>query len=210
MSPQHNFHVTIIDSGLGNIASVANIVRKIGGNPIISRDRKTILSASKLILPGVGAFDHGIEQLHRLDFFSPIKDCCGNGTPLLGICLGMQLLANKSEEGSAQGLGLVDAEFKKFSFDPQLPLRVPHVGWNKVNIVKSNPLFSNDELNDRRFYFTHSYHAVCNDKESILATTSYGIDFTSIYYKDNVYGVQFHPEKSHKFGMAMMKKFLEI
>lgn len=200
----------VIDYKLGNIASVLNMIRKVGGKATVASSKDEILSASKLILPGVGSFDHGIEQLHSLDFFSAIQEKSHDNTPLLGICLGMQLLANKSEEGNSQGLGLIDAEFKRFSFDGTSPFRVPHVGWNTVNVVKPSPLFSPDRSEEQRFYFTHSYLAVCASDESIIASTEYGHSFPCIYHRDRTYGVQFHPEKSHKFGMSMIKNFLAI
>jgi imidazole glycerol-phosphate synthase subunit HisH len=202
--------ITIVDYQSGNIASVANMIRRIGGNVIISKDEKEIASASKLILPGVGAFDHGIEQLHYLGLFSVIKNKIADGTPLLGICLGMQLLAKQSEEGTLQGFGVIDAEFRRFSANFKPGLRVPHVGWNYANIVNDNALLKIDTENQNRFYFTHSYYAVCNDNASILATTSYGHDFPSIYFRENVYGVQFHPEKSHRFGMKLVRNFMDI
>jgi imidazole glycerol-phosphate synthase subunit HisH len=200
----------VIDYGLGNIASVVNMIRKVGGRAIVANSRDDILSAPKLILPGVGSFDHGVEQLHSLNLFSAIQEKSHDNTPLLGICLGMQLLANKSEEGHLQGLGLIDAEFKRFSFDSKTSFRVPHVGWNTIDIVKQNPLLLQNEGEEQRFYFTHSYLAVCSSEESIIASTEYGCRFPCIYHRDHTYGVQFHPEKSHKFGMTMIKNFLTI
>jgi imidazole glycerol-phosphate synthase subunit HisH len=200
----------VIDYKLGNIASVINMIRKVGGKATVASSKEEILSASKLILPGVGSFDHGIEQLHSLDFFSAIQEKSNSDTPLLGICLGMQLLANKSEEGNSQGLGLINAEFKRFSFESTDKFRIPHVGWNTIDIIKSNPLLCQDINQEQRFYFTHSYHAVCANEESILANTNYGHNFPCVYHNGNTYGVQFHPEKSHKFGMTIIKNFLDI
>lgn len=199
----------IVDYGLGNIASVLNMVRKVGGNAKISNHRDEILKDSKIILPGVGSFDHGVNQLQSLNLFSAIREVASKGTPILGICLGMQLLANRSEEGGLKGLGLIDAEFKLFDFDKKTTLRIPHVGWNHVRVVKDNPLIPNDD-SEQRFYFTHSFHAVCAREADVLATTEYGYPFTAAYCRDKIFGVQFHPEKSHRFGMALIKKFLEL
>lgn len=201
--------ITIVQYGLGNIASVVNMIRKVGGKSKVTNNRDEIFAASKIILPGVGSFDHGIEQLRKLNLFSVLKEKATKGTPLLGICLGMQLLANRSEEGRSKGLGLIDADFKKFSFENDSTYRVPHVGWNHVNVVKKNPLFTKTG-NEQRFYFTHSYYAICKNQTDVLATTEYGILFTSVYSRDNIYGLQFHPEKSHRFGMLLIKRFIEL
>lgn len=201
--------IHIINYGLGNIASVSNMIRKCGGKAKVCSTKDAILAADRLILPGVGSFDHGIENLHKLKLFTAILEKAGSGTLLLGICLGMQLLSKRSDEGSLNGLGLIDAEFKRFAFDSNSPYRVPHVGWNQVIVEKDNPLIDNDG-NEQRFYFTHSYHAVCNKQADVLLSTEYGYKFTSGYSCNNVYGVQFHPEKSHRFGMAMFRKFMEL
>jgi glutamine amidotransferase len=199
--------ITIVDCGLGNIASVVNMVRKCGGTAKVSNKRDEILSASKIILPGVGAFDHGITQLKAFDMFLAIQEKAILETPILGICLGMQLLAKRSEEGLLNGLGLIDAEFKRFAFETKSSLRIPHVGWNHVRVIKDNPLIPNDG-SEQRFYFTHSYHAVCKQEAEVLAETEYGYSFTSVYCRKNIFGVQFHPEKSHRFGMALIKRFV--
>ncbi len=206
----NNESCVVVDYQLGNIASVVNMIRKVGGKAVVASSKEEILTATKLILPGVGAFDHGIEQLHKLDFFTAIQDKAVDGTPLLGICLGMQLLAHHSEEGSSSGLGLIDAEFQKFSFDSTSTLRVPHVGWNNVSAVKSNPLLPTDSNTEQRFYFTHSYYAVCANLDSVIATAEYGQKFPAVYHHNHIYGAQFHPEKSHRFGMTMIKNFLDI
>jgi len=201
--------LTIINYGLGNISSVLNMVRKAGGVANISNDGGEIAKASKLILPGVGAFDHGVSQLQVLGLFEIIQKMGSDGIPILGICLGMQLLANRSEEGHLKGLGLINAEFKRFSFDRQLSLRIPHVGWNQVVSVKENPLILSDKK-EQRFYFTHSYHAVCANEDDVFATVEYGYSFAAAYRRGDIFGVQFHPEKSHRFGMALIQKFLEL
>ena len=199
----------IINYGMGNIASVSNMIRKVGGKCIVSDDVAVISNASKLVLPGVGAFDHGIKQLHSLGLFNVIQAAARNKIPLLGICLGMQLLTRKSEEGVLEGLSLVDAECVKFSFDPDSKLRIPHVGWNIIKVTKENPLIQNNQI-EPRFYFTHSYHVKCENSEDVIATTTYGYEFVCAFMHKNTFGVQFHPEKSHRFGMALMKRFIEL
>lgn len=199
----------IVDYGMGNIASVANMIKKVGGQCTVSSDPEKIRNATRLIIPGVGSFDHGVEELNNRGLFTAIQEAAQKDIAIMGICLGMQLLGNKSEEGSLNGLSLVDADFKKFIFEDAVSLRVPHVGWNNVQTVIDNPLIppSNEET---RFYFTHSYHAVCNKPENSIVTTSYGYTFTSAFRSGRVYGVQYHPEKSHRFGMALMKRFIEL
>lgn len=201
--------LVIVDYGSGNIASVANMVRKQGGHPVLTSSPDDVLRADKLILPGVGAFDHGVNQLHRLGLFEPLRDRVSGGVPILGICVGMQLLGVNSEEGREKGLGLVDVTFHRFNFPADSGFRIPHVGWNDVAVQKDNPLLdARDET--PRFYFTHSYHAVCADPADVLATTDYGYPFPAAYGRDHIFGVQFHPEKSHRFGRALIEKFLAL
>jgi glutamine amidotransferase len=201
--------IVIIDYNCGNIASVLNMVRKAGGNAILSKDKEVIKNATKIILPGVGSFDHGISNLHDFDLFYILKEQSLAKIPILGICLGMQLLGNSSEEGRMPGLGLIDAEFIKFSFpENNSMLRVPHVGWNTTSVKKTNPILKNDDL-AQRFYFVHSYYAVCNNPNDIIANTQYGSEFVSAYSNgNNTYGVQFHPEKSHRFGLEVIRNFI--
>lgn len=204
-----NQMLTIIDYGLGNIASVQNMLRRVGGQAKISNEPDDLSNASALILPGVGSFDHGVKQLHSQGLFSAIQELVMKGVPILGICLGMQLLAKKSDEGTLNGFGFINAEFKRFSFNKESTLKIPHVGWNNIKVVRENPLiFINKEPD--RFYFTHSYHAVCADETDIIAVAEYGDSFPAAYWRNNVFGVQFHPEKSHRFGMELLKKFLEV
>ena len=200
--------IVVIDYGMGNIASVANMINKVGGNAQVSGDIGTICAASKIVIPGVGAFDHGVLQLQSLGLFSVIQEIAERKVPVLGICLGMQLLSKCSEEGSLKGLGLIDAEFKRFSFEDTQPLHVPHVGWNFVHVAKKNSLFF-DDGGEQRFYFTHSYHAVCNDENDILATTEYGYRFPSAYSRGNIFGVQFHPERSGNIGINILENFVK-
>ena len=201
--------IVIVDYACGNIASVLNMIRKAGGDAIVSDSHEVIKQATKLILPGVGAYDHGMSHLHAKQLPAILQARAAAGVPLLGICLGMQLLAQGSEEGKIPGLGLIDAKFKRFAFEADSTMRVPHVGWNTVQIQKSNPLISENQ-EENRYYFVHSYYAACANESDILATTEYGHRFPSAYSKKNVYGVQFHPEKSHRFGLSLIKQFLKV
>jgi imidazole glycerol-phosphate synthase subunit HisH len=185
------------------------MVRKVGGSATITRDLDAIAKATKLILPGVGAFDHGVTRMRDLGVFEPFKAKAAEGIPVLGICLGAQLLGTGSEEGQEHGLGLVDATMRRFAFPSDAGLRVPHVGWNAVAVKKPNSLIENSG-SEQRFYFTHSYYAVCANQEDVLATADYGSPFAAAFSHGNVFGVQFHPEKSHRFGMALMRNFLSL
>jgi glutamine amidotransferase len=201
--------ITILNYGMGNIASIANMVKKVGGNCIVSDNPDTIRRAKSLIIPGVGSFDHGISELHRRGLFTAIHDAVQSDISILGICLGMQLLGNSSEEGKLKGLSLIDADFVKFKFEDKSQLRVPHVSWNIVTTLIDNPLIPLDS-EERRFYFTHSYHAVCSKLSEGMLTTNYGYSFTSGFCSGKIFGVQFHPEKSHRFGMDLIRRFIEL
>ncbi|MCG3690400.1 imidazole glycerol phosphate synthase subunit HisH [Aliarcobacter butzleri] len=197
--------IAIIDYGIGNLKSIYNMFKKVGVESIITSDIETIKNADKYLLPGVGSFDYGINSLKSASFFKTLEnEVLENKKPILGICLGMQLLTNSSEEGKEKGLCWIDAQTIKFHLD-DISLSIPHMGWNKTNPTNNNGIFKN--LEENRFYFVHSYHVVCNDKSNILATANYGKTFTCSIHKDNIYGVQFHPEKSHKFGMQLLKNF---
>jgi len=201
--------ITIIDYGLGNLASIKNMLRKVGANSQITSDPKLIIQAEKLILPGVGSFDRAINRLHENDMISSLNMAVlEKKIPVLGICLGMQIMTSKSEEGSLPGLGWIDADTKRFFFEKDTGLKVPHMGWNIIKKAKENPIFR-DFPDESRFYFVHSYYVECKDSENVLMKTSYGIEFHSAFCKENIYGVQFHPEKSHRFGMQLMKNFVE-
>lgn len=201
--------IVIVDYEVGNVASVLNMIKKAGGQAIVSGSQEDISRATKLVLPGVGAFDHGMQHLNDKGLPSLLKERASAGVPLMGICLGMQLLGLGSEEGEMSGLGLLPARFKRFDFDPAGALRVPHVGWNTIEINKPNPLIV-DDGQENRFYFVHSYHAVCDEAADVLATCDYGYGFPAAYSRENVYGFQFHPEKSHRFGLDLFCRFLEL
>lgn len=202
--------IVIINYGMGNIGSIANMLKKIGIEAIISSSISDIEKADKIILPGVGAFDNGIKNLNELGLVPVLHEKVINDkTPILGICLGMQLFTKTSEEGTLPGLGWFDAQTVKFKFnETHKHLKIPHMGWNTVSINKQSALF-NDMILEPRFYFVHSYHVVCNDTGDILTKTMHGYEFASAIQRNNIIGVQFHPEKSHKFGMMLLKNFVE-
>lgn len=187
------------------------MLRHIGIKAKITSKVKDILNADKLILSGVGAYDSAIERIHSMDLLPVMNERIINEKiPLLGICLGMQLLTNRSEEGRRKGFGWISGDVVKFDFvNKKEKFKIPHMGWNQVNIKKETILFRNI-VEEPRFYFVHSYHVMPNNKENILCTTNYGYDFVSALEKENLYGVQFHPEKSHKFGMQVLKNFVEL
>jgi glutamine amidotransferase len=202
--------IAIIDYGMGNLGSIKNMLSWIDVESVTTSKCEIIESANKLILPGVGAFDNAIINLKRLGIIPSLnRMVLINKTPILGICLGMQLLSKRSEEGKLPGLGWIDAETVRFRFNAELvSLKIPHMGWNTIKVRQRNSIF--DGVNEEsRFYFVHTYHVICNDEANILATTEYGVTFNSAIVKDNIIGIQFHPEKSHKFGLKLLKNFAE-
>lgn len=203
--------IVVIDCDLGNTGSVVNMIKKIGDDAFASADIDDLVKADKLILPGVGKFDYGMQQLKKLNLIDPLNDLVLNKKkPILGICLGVQLFTQKSGEGVLPGLNWINGETKRFDFsgyDNQM--RIPHMGWNTITPKKENPLIDLHETN-HRFYFVHSYHLVCADSSDVVATTNYGYDFASMVQHDNILGVQFHPEKSHKYGMRILENFLRL
>ena len=201
--------ITIIDYGMGNLGSVANMIKKVGGKSLITSDKEKIKNAKKLLLPGVGAFDNAVKNLKDLGLWDLIKEkVLVEKVPIMGICLGMQLLTNGSEEGELEGFGFINAYTKKFRFEKN-NLKIPHMGWNVVKLQKKSKLFDGMENQENRFYFVHSFAVECQEKQDILTTTNYGYEFVSSFEKENIIGCQFHPEKSHKFGMALFKNFVE-
>ncbi len=202
--------IVIIDYGMGNLGSVLNMLRICGAEAKITSDISDIEKAEKLIIPGVGSFDSGIRQLEQRGLIPVLnKKVLEEKRPILGICLGMQLLGNGSDEGVLPGLGWIDAETIRFDFSHiDQKLRVPHMGWNSIEIKKTSPLFD-AERKERRFYFVHSYHVRCKKQSDILAEANHGFDFTAALHHDNIFGTQFHPEKSHRFGKRLLTNFIE-
>ena len=198
----------IIDYGLGNLGSIYNMLDVIGEDSIISDNPQKLHECDRLILPGVGSFDAGMKNLEEKSLINCLKKEVSEGKSILGICLGMQLLGRKSEEGSSLGLGLIPFDTVKFSFDKTLKLKIPHMGWDIVTFTQENKLLS--EIDGRqRYYFVHSYHAKCDSERNVLMRCEYGYEFAASVVNENVYGVQFHPEKSHDFGMRLLKNFVE-
>ena len=201
--------IVVIDYGIGNVNSILNMLKKIGANAILSGKLEEVERADKLILPGVGSFDYGMTKLSESGLLEIVKrHAIEKKKPLLGICLGMQMLGRNSEEGILPGLGLIPFETKKFKLNDS-ELRIPHMGWDLSEVC-----IENDELmlgikETPRYDFVHSYHAVCDNKENELMRCNYGYSFTSAVKNGNIYGVQFHPEKSHKFGMALLENFVK-
>jgi len=201
--------LAIINYGLGNLNSVVNMIHHVGGLCCVTGDPDEIANAEKLILPGVGAFDRGMEELEDRSLLKELRYAVlERKVPILGICLGMQLMTKRSEEGRRLGLGWLDAEVRKFSFPPGSGLKIPHMGWNTLTIRRENPPIQTEER--QRFYFVHSYHVVCADEADVTATCEYGYDFVAAFAHGNILGVQFHPEKSHRFGMSLMRRFVEM
>lgn len=201
--------IVIVDYQMGNLGSIANALKKLGFSAMISSDANRISKADKLILPGVGAFDNGMKNIINLGLVDILNQKVQiEKTPVLGICLGMQLLTQKSEEGSLPGLGYIKGETVRFKFDEDWGLHIPHMGWNTIEIKKNSYLFSK-MYDEPRFYFVHSYYVVCDNYEEVIAKTRYGLEFISAIQKDNIVGTQFHPEKSQKFGLKILKNFAE-
>lgn len=202
--------IAIVDYGMGNLGSIFNMFKKVGAAAKITSDFNAIKNASKIVLPGVGAFDNAMRRLNESGLSDLLNfKALEEGVPFLGICLGMQLLTESSEEGRLSGLGLFPAKTIKFCFNKEDNLKIPHMGWNIVEKTNPGPL-TKGFSEDARFYFVHSYYVrVENEKNSILKT-KYGIEFDSGIQKDNIFGVQFHPEKSHKFGMKLFENFIKI
>ncbi len=199
--------IGVIDLGLGNSSSVVRMIDKAGGKSFIITSPFDVKAVDKIVLPGVGNFSHGVNSLDRLGFRDSLINFARQGLPILGICLGMQLLCVRSEEGSGNGLGLVDAEVLRFT-DPTNSYKVPHMGWN----VLFNPHGSlfNSDFDEYRFYFVHSYFVKPSSTHVISSTCSYISEFCASFQYDNIFGVQFHPEKSHKFGLALFSNFVNL
>ncbi len=198
--------IVIIDYGMGNLRSALRGIEKVGGNARIIQSPRELVGARAVVLPGDGAFGHAMKNLRAAGWIEPIKQVCADGVPFLGICVGMQLLFEASEEmGQHQGLGIFAGEVKRFPSG----LKVPQMGWNQLHLRLSHALLC-DVPNNGYAYFVHSYYCAPRDPSIVLVTTDYGIDFASVVGRGNVYGVQFHPEKSQSVGLKILTNFVEL
>jgi len=201
--------IVIVDYGMGNLRSVQKAFERIRIPAAISSNPQEIEQAEKLVLPGVGHFEHGIGNLKGRGLFELLNEQVQDKKkPILGICLGMQLMTEFSEEGNCNGFGWLKARTQKFSFQVN-GLKIPHMGWNNLSIKKSDTIFK-DITTDNFFYFVHSYYVSCESVTDILAETGYGNSFVSSFQKENIFGCQFHPEKSHDKGLQILKNFAEM
>ena len=200
--------IVIVDYGMGNLGSIVNMFKKLGAKAIISGDSEVIATASKLLLPGVGSFDRAMGRIHELGLKSVLDEqALVVKKPILGICLGMQLLTRGSEEGKRPGLGWVAADTVRF---PNMPgLRIPHMGWNAVQLATPSLLTQNLPA-ESRFYFVHSYYVRVDKEHNCILKCQYGVSFDAAVQKDNIFGAQFHPEKSHRFGMQLLRNFAAL
>jgi len=201
--------VTIVDCGIGNVKSVLRMLEYVDATAQLVSNPSDAVDCRRLVLPGVGAFDAGMAALNSgwrdvLD-----KVALERRAPVLGICLGMQLLCRRSEEGQSSGLGWIAADVKRLDTGGDPRLKLPHMGWAEVRAVRNNPLIATDEA-ELRFYHDHAYRAVCDDPDDVIATAEYGTEFTTAVQHGNILGVQFHPEKSHRFGMALLRRFASL
>ncbi len=197
--------LVVIDYGSGNLRSVAKALETVGVSPIVTGDASEIASADAVVLPGVGSGPAAMDALRQRDLVEPIRECLTSGRPFLGVCLGLQLLLDRTEEGNADCLGSVAGRVKR------LPdgLKVPHMGWNSVRFKQEHPVFAGIPQ-DSHFYFVHSYYAAPDDDTWVAGTTDYGVSFCSIYARDNVVATQFHPEKSGRMGLRIYQNFVTL
>jgi glutamine amidotransferase len=203
--------ITIIDYGLGNVLAFVNVYNRLNIPVKVAKTVADLAGATRLILPGVGSFDHAMEQFDRSGMRQPVEQLVvQERIPVLGICVGMQMLAKSSDEGRLPGLGWIDGKVRRFD-QATMPkgTNLPHMGWNDVTPTAPGGLFKGLER-DARFYFLHSYYFECEQQSSALALTDYGREFSCAVRRDNVYGVQFHPEKSHHFGSQLLSNFAEV
>ena len=207
----NNKTIYIPNLSLGNTKSVVNMINRIGGKVIIANSPEELLDANKIILPGVGSFDSGMMELKDGGWSKVLKKLViDEKIPILGICLGMQLFFDSSEEGSESGLAWIPGHLKKFTSTEKEKIKIPHMGWNTLKIKKKDNIILGEPNTESRYYFVHSYHAICLNIENVIATSFYGSEITAAVQKNNIFGVQFHPEKSHRFGMSLLKNFMSI
>jgi glutamine amidotransferase len=203
-----NRSIAVVDYGVGNIGSICNMLKHIGVKPLVATVPADLEGVRGIVLPGVGHFMKAMERLSESGMAAALRETASRGdTPILGICLGMQLMCHSSEEGGARGLGLIDAEVKRFVIPLESALKVPHMGWSEVNIKREGTILGEIGQRDPRFYFVHSYFVECHDDRLIIGTSEFGSMFTSAFSKGNLIGVQFHPEKSHRYGVELFKRF---
>ena len=201
--------VAVIDYGMGNIGSISKMLRVVGAQPIVTADPAVMAQADKVLLPGVGHFDRAMANLQELGLVEPLRRLAlEDRKPFLGICLGMQLLCRSSEEGTQPGLGLLDARVRRFEFSGPTRLKVPHMGWTELQPKKASSLMTGLDEHSR-FYFVHSFFVDCADPSDVLAEATYGQSFVAAFERENVRGVQFHPEKSHRYGIQMFRNFVQ-
>ena len=200
--------ITVIDYKMINLGSILNMLKKVGcRDVVIATTPEEVQRAKKIIMPGVGSFDHAMKNLQSMNLVDSLRSkALEEKVPFLGVCLGMQLMTESSEEGKLQGLGFIKAGCRRFQFEKGSPLKSPHMGWNKTITRKKSDLLNEDE---HRFYFVHSYYVSCDNPADVLLTTHHGREFVSGFQKENLMGVQFHPEKSHSNGIELFRNFLE-
>lgn len=199
--------ITIVDYGRINLGSIQNMLKKVGAKHVrVVTTAEELVDSSQIILPGIGSFDFAMQELERRELIAPLREAAlEKEVPFLGICLGMQLMTKSSEEGVLPGLGLVDGKCIRIE-RTQENLKIPHMGWNETRVVKDSKLISKEEK--QRFYFVHSYKVVCDNREDILCEAWHGQPITAAFEVKNLIGAQFHPEKSHKFGMKLFSNFV--
>lgn len=202
--------IVIVDYGMGNLRSVQKKAERLNTVAHVSSDSRVIARAGKLILPGVGHFANGVQKLKAGGIWDVLNQkVLVDKIPILGICLGMQLMASYGAEGDTTGLGWFDADVVRFNVRDTLTHKVPHIGWNTTELVRPSVLFT-DLPAQAMFYFVHSYHIVCREPHDVVANTTYDYPFASVIQKDNIYGTQFHPEKSHDWGEQLMANFISL
>jgi len=203
--------IVVVNTGVANVRAIPNMLRRLGSNAEIAGTPERLAESNCLILPGIGSYDAAIKQLHARNLWEILKEKANAGTPLLGICLGMQLMAEGSDEGEEPGFGWFHGRFKRFHCEDggETRLRIPHMGWNLIKEFETQPLYAGLQ-DEARFYFSHSYYIAPIDKKEWCGVSDYGVRFASGIARDNFYGVQFHPEKSHRFGLKLFENFLEL
>lgn len=202
--------IVIVDYGMGNLGSVLNMFKKVGAEAKITSDLNEISKAPKILLPGVGAFDTAMQKIADAGMLEVLNTKAKvEKIPVLGICLGMQLLTKSSEEGILPGLGWIDASTMNFKNKIDAQLKIPHMGWN-VAAIKNETKLTTGYSGELRFYFVHSYYVKVENESNSMMKTTYGIEFDSAIMSDNIFGAQFHPEKSHKFGMKLFENFAKL